>query len=510
MAENNKVDELTSEANLEAGAMDKKAQRVNNLPLIILLGGGLIFVIIMFWGVVTSGDSEPKRDSALEINAEESAKDLEFEKTQVFSKLKDGGNLEGHAPTTEVLKDNSGGVIGSKTEKEKKAESNEIDKKFAELEAKYNRLLVEKQTNMGGGSGNGKTTDTLQAEQQRALMEMRREIAQKKKQAFMNALTSSSKTPFSVDNTVGATPSFSSDPQGNVNARRAENQETIRRAKSALANLQNNGATGSSVGGIGSGGSTTLSSTNARYGMNPNGGGMGRDRPRMTTSLDTDIESYNGKERSSWDLGKNMEIPTSDFIVRAGFVIPATMISGITSDTAGQIMAQVTQSVYDTATGHHLLVPQGTRLVGTYNTGATFGQERMMIVWQRLVFPDNKTLDLGAMVGADTGGYAGFTDKVNNHWWKMISSAFLMSGVTASVAVAVDDNNNSSTTTNSTSVNSELSQALATQLGSVMTKVIERNLNIAPTLEIRQGYNFNVMVTKDLVFDHPYSDFDYK
>ena len=132
-----------------------------------------------------------------------------------------------------------------------------------------------------------------------------------------------------------------------------------------------------------------------------------------------------------------------------------------------------------------------------------------MIIWQRLVFPDNKVLDIGSMEGADTGGYAGFHDQVNNHWWKLISSAFLMSGITASVSIAVDRNSNKNNN-NANSVNSDISSALAGQLGNVMARVIERNLNIAPTLEIRQGYNFNVMVTKDLIFDKPYSSFDYK
>ena len=96
-------------------------------------------------------------------------------------------------------------------------------------------------------------------------------------------------------------------------------------------------------------------------------------------------------------------------------------------------MAQVSQNVYDTATGKYLLIPQGTRLIGAYSSDVAFGQERVLMAWQRLIFPDGKALDIRAMPGADSAGYAGFSDKVNSHWFRTISSAVLMSGVIAAV-----------------------------------------------------------------------------
>ncbi len=92
-------------------------------------------------------------------------------------------------------------------------------------------------------------------------------------------------------------------------------------------------------------------------------------------------------------------------------------------------MAQVAQNVYDTPTGKHLFIPQGSRLVGSYSSDVAYGQARVLVAWQRIVFPDGKAMDIGAMPGADSAGYAGFNDQVNNHYVRLFGSAFLMSGV---------------------------------------------------------------------------------
>ena len=141
----------------------------------------------------------------------------------------------------------------------------------------------------------------------------------------------------------------------------------------------------------------------------------------------------------SWSLDSQVEAPASPYMIRAGFVIPAIMISGINSDLPGQVMAQVSQNVWDTATGRFLLIPQGTRLIGAYSSDVAYGQERVLMAWQRLIFPDGKTFDIRAMPGADSAGYAGFTDQINNHWFRTISSAILMSGVIAAVDLSQDN-----------------------------------------------------------------------
>lgn len=215
-----------------------------------------------------------------------------------------------------------------------------------------------------------------------------------------------------------------------------------------------------------------------------------------------------GAQGDRWKLDSGPEAPRTPYELRAGFVLPATLISGINSDLPGQIMAQVAQGVYDTPTGKHLLIPQGARLVGSYSSDVAYGQPRVLVAWQRIVFPDGKAMDIGAMPGADSAGYAGFNDQVNNHYLRLFASAFLMSGVTAGVTYSQRQNqaNNANGTP---SASSALSEALGQQLGQVTAQLIAKNLSIAPTLEIRPGYRFNVVVTKDMTFSKPYRSFDY-
>lgn len=206
-----------------------------------------------------------------------------------------------------------------------------------------------------------------------------------------------------------------------------------------------------------------------------------------------------------WNLNNSVDIPKSAYELRAGYVLPATLVSGVNSDLPGKVIGQVSQNVYDTATGKFLLIPMGSRLLGEYKNEIAYGQERVMIAWQRILFPDGKALDIGAMPGTDGSGYSGFNDQVNHHFFRTFSSAILMSFIVAGVELSQDNTGSA----NGDRAGESLSQALGQQLGDVLGKMIEKNLNIAPTIEIRPGYRFNVMVTKDLTFDHPYQAFDY-
>lgn len=208
--------------------------------------------------------------------------------------------------------------------------------------------------------------------------------------------------------------------------------------------------------------------------------------------------------RDNWTLNEAVSNP-APYTLQAGFVLPAIMISGITSNLPGQVMAQVSQHVYDTPTGCYLLIPQGTRLIGTYNSDIAYGQERVLMAWQRLLFPDGRTLNIQAMPGADQSGNAGFTDKVNNHYFRTFSSAFLLSGVIAAASMTQNSDRSSNERNDSQRASDSLSEALGQTLGTTMAEMIRKNLNIAPTLNIRPGYRFNVMVTKDMVFDGPYA-----
>ncbi len=226
-----------------------------------------------------------------------------------------------------------------------------------------------------------------------------------------------------------------------------------------------------------------------------------------TANKDHGYSQFAGGEGDRWKLDSKPEAPRTPYELRTGFVVPATLISGINSDLPGQIMAQVAQNVYDTPTGKYLLIPQGSRLVGTYSSDVSYGQARILVAWQRIVFPDGKAMDIGAMPGADSAGYAGFNDQENHHYVRLYGSALLMSAVTA--AASYSQRQNQTSIFGTPNASSALSEALGQQLGQVTAQLIAKNLNVAPTLEIRPGYRFNVIVTKDMTFSKPYRSFDY-
>lgn len=218
----------------------------------------------------------------------------------------------------------------------------------------------------------------------------------------------------------------------------------------------------------------------------------------------TTQHGQNLQHQGGWQLENKVEIPASPYVLRTGFVIPGTLISGINSELPGQIVAQVSQNIYDTATGKYLLIPQGSRLNGTYSSEVSFGQARAMVAWQRIIFPDGKALDIGSMPGTDSAGYGGLSDRVNNHYLRIFGSAVLLSGVTAGISYSQDHRDR-----DDKSASSAMSEALGQQLGQTTMQLINKNMNIAPTIEIRPGYRFNIIVTKDMVFSKPYKSFDF-
>ncbi|WP_419596106.1 TrbI/VirB10 family protein [Thiolapillus sp.] len=245
-------------------------------------------------------------------------------------------------------------------------------------------------------------------------------------------------------------------------------------------------------------------------GASPAGSGGGS--PLLIRAAASSADGYgqfgNQEGGDRWTLNARMDMPSTPYMLRAGFVIPATLISGINSDLPGQIVAQVSQNVYDTPVGRYLLVPQGSRLIGSYDSKVAYGQGRVLVAWQRIVFPDGKALDMGAMPGSDGAGYAGLADKTNNHYLRIFNSAILMSAVTAGITLS-QDSGNSDNNDNSARASDALSEALGQQLGQATAQMITKHLNIAPTLEIRPGFRFNVIVTKDMAFSKPYQAFDY-
>ncbi|MCE5232318.1 MAG: TrbI/VirB10 family protein [Mizugakiibacter sp.] len=193
-----------------------------------------------------------------------------------------------------------------------------------------------------------------------------------------------------------------------------------------------------------------------------------------------------------------LQIPSSPYTVMAGTVIPAALVTGINSDLPGQIIAEVTQPVYDTATGRYLLIPQGSRLIGRYDSQVAFGQRRVLLVWLRLVLPDTSSITLDKLPGIDPAGYAGLEDGVDWHWSRILAGAALstMLGVSSELAVS----NEGSVNGNTVVALRNSAQDTANQVGQEITR---RNLSIQPTLTVRPGFPLDVMVNKDLML-RPY------
>jgi type IV secretory pathway VirB10-like protein len=223
-------------------------------------------------------------------------------------------------------------------------------------------------------------------------------------------------------------------------------------------------------------------------------------QPTATPKDPNALSTYDGT-KDRWTSSGRVEPPPSKYIVQTGWTIPALLLSGMESQLTGMIIGQVASDVFDSPSGRYLLIPKGSRLVGEYSNAISFGQSRIFVAWQRLVFPNGNTLDMGAMEGADGSGEAGFHDTVNNHFLTIFGSALLMSAFTAGVTISQPQN---SAYNGNESASGALSQALGQQLGTATSQLLERNLSVPPTLKIRQGYRFNVVVVKDLIFNSEY------
>ncbi|RCI77210.1 conjugal transfer protein TrbI [Brucella anthropi] len=193
----------------------------------------------------------------------------------------------------------------------------------------------------------------------------------------------------------------------------------------------------------------------------------------------------------------------SPFELKRGSVIPATLISGINSDLPGRITAQVSQNVYDSATGRRLLIPQGTKLFGRYDSKVSFGQRRVLAVWTDIIFSNGSTLQIGGMAGTDAQGYGGFHDKVNNHYWRTFGSAALIALIGTGIDASLPE---SSTLATQETASDAARRNFAESFGRVAEQTISRNLNVQPTLEIRPGFKFNALVDQDIVFPGSYRE----
>ncbi len=208
--------------------------------------------------------------------------------------------------------------------------------------------------------------------------------------------------------------------------------------------------------------------------------------------------------------------PAPPYTLMAGAVLPAVLITGIDSDAPAQVLAQVAQNVYDTASGRYLLIPQGSRVIGDYSVGARAGQQRVVISWKRLVLPDTASIDLPSVPATDAAGYGGLADQVDNHYLKQFGTAAVISLIDAGQMVGQMGMSGASYGfgmpygaygggMSSTGMMGMMGgQAASQQLGQVAQNAVQQGTSIPPTLRIRPGYLFNIEITTDVTLPGPY------
>lgn len=195
-------------------------------------------------------------------------------------------------------------------------------------------------------------------------------------------------------------------------------------------------------------------------------------------------------EGGQTESGYRVAQPSSPYVVQAGSVIPAAMITGIRSDLPGTITAQVTQNVYDSVTGRHLLIPQGSRLIGEYDSQVSFGQNRVLLAWDRLILPDGRSIQLDRLPGADASGYSGLQDRVNQHWGGMLRAALISTLLSVGTEVGNGDDGE---------LVRALRQGTSESIGRTGQDLVRRQMNVQPTLTVRPGFQLRVIVTRDIV-----------
>lgn len=213
------------------------------------------------------------------------------------------------------------------------------------------------------------------------------------------------------------------------------------------------------------------------------------------SALDSPIQVSAQPEPENYLMHTRVQA-ASPYELKAGTVIPSIMLGGVNSDLPGQIMAQVSQNVYDTATGQYLLIPQGTKLVGSYDHQVVSGQKRVLVIWNRLIYPDASSITLAGMPGADQSGYAGFKDKTHTHFWPTFRNALMLSAITAGVQLSQPRPQQGDYAYSGQQV---IAGSLGMQMNQLGSATIARNLHQAPTITIRPGYVFNVMTNKDMI-----------
>lgn len=259
------------------------------------------------------------------------------------------------------------------------------------------------------------------------------------------------------------------------------------------------GAVGSAAGGN-TGTETALGALRDLQAVSGGNGGAQRVSMGMTGGDGTRTrqqflnDQKNGNDEDY--LSSKLEDPRSEIELKAGTIIRSSLITGINSDLPGQVIAQVSRNVWDTIHGEFIVIPQGTKVIGVYDSEISYGQKRVLVAWTRLIYPNGQSLRLDGFQGYDTKGNSGFKDQVNNHYMKTFSSAVLFSVVASGVAKVDNDTSDRNQIFSS---ESEFKKAMSQEISRLSSKYIGAALNVSPTLTIRQGYRMNIMIDMDIV-----------
>ena len=205
--------------------------------------------------------------------------------------------------------------------------------------------------------------------------------------------------------------------------------------------------------------------------------------------------AFAGTSRTDIRNPNRIEDPVSPFQLMAGALIPASLITGINSDLPGTVIAQVTQNVYDTVRGQHLLIPQGSRLIGRYQSEVSFGQDRALVVWDRILMPDGSSITISEP-GSDASGYAGLKDRTDHHWDKVFAAAGLATllGIGAELGPTEDGD-----------IERAIRRGRTDTINEAGQRTVDRSLGVQPSITVRPGWPVRVIVTRDLVL-RPYEE----
>ena len=222
---------------------------------------------------------------------------------------------------------------------------------------------------------------------------------------------------------------------------------------------------------------------------------QGQGQPTLQTAQDKKLAFLNAKPDGSIYNEHSLQKPVSPFTLMAGSIIPASLVTGLNSDLPGFVIGQVTENVYDTVSGRYLLIPQGTKIIGKYDSVVAFGQKRALVVWQRLIRPDGSSMVIDNLPTTDEGGYAGLEDRVDFHTWSLLKGVALATLLGVGSELTLGNNQND--------LVSALEQSAVKNTDQAGQSLVQRQLDVQPTLTVRPGWPLRIIVHKDLVLE-PY------